>query len=163
MEINQKTKIIAVSVALLASFAAGRYATPDKVVTITKTVETDKKSDVTKTDINKKTRKKIVIVETKKPDGTDQKTTTITDATDTNNKSDSVKSDISKKDDETSKTVTKGDKVTISMLAGAQFNVTNGSPLLYGGSITKPVLGPITLGIWGLSNASGGFSLGLTF
>lgn len=163
MEMNLKTKLIICSIALVGAFAAGRYATPDKIVTITKTVEIDKKQDTTVTDSKKKRRKKIVIVENKKPDGTDQKITTITDATDTDNKTNSVKTDTSKKDEESSKTITKGDKVTVSMLAGAQLNLNNGSPLLYGGSITKPILGPITVGVWGLSNASGGFSLGLTF
>jgi len=33
----------------------------------------------------------------------------------------------------------------------------------FGGSVTKPILGPVTMGLWALSNGNAGVSVGLTF
>jgi hypothetical protein len=37
-----------------------------------------------------------------------------------------------------------------------------GTPI-YGGMLSKQLLGPISIGVWGLSNATGGFALGISF
>ncbi len=159
-----KTKLVIVVVYSVTVFAVGRYMAPTKVVTEVKTVEVVKTKEVSATDKKKKSKKKIVIVENTSPDGKKEKTTTITDDTVTTDKSKEVSTSDSSKSTESRKEVTRDtSKVTLSFLAGAQFTTGDGLPLVYGGSITKPILGPITLGVWGLTNATGGFSLGLTF
>ena len=43
------------------------------------------------------------------------------------------------------------------------FKMSLTGPLIYGGEISRRIMGPIYLGAWGLSNASGGLSLSLEF
>ena len=156
-----KTKIIIVVIALGTSFAFGRYTVPEKIKIETKIVEIEKKQD-TSTVSNKKNRKKktIVVVDIK-PDGEEHKTTTITDDTSSDSNKHDNQSDITAVTQDQTKEVIKGsDKVTISGMVG--INVLTGLPS-YGASVTKPILGPITVGIWGLTPGVCGGSLGLTF
>jgi hypothetical protein len=158
--VNNKYKIIIVVVSLAIAFAVGRYSTPEKIKTVTQTVTVHDIQTDTNTD--KKDNKKVVTVEDDKPTGEKVITTTTTDNSDTNTKIDQT--DDTTTNTTSTKEVTKGsDKVTILGLAGTQFG--KGSPLstVYGGSISKPVLGPITTGAWGLSNKTVGLSVGLTF
>lgn len=149
-----KIKIIIISVALLCSFAAGRYTVPTKTITVTKTVEVEKKTE------NKDSNKHYVVVkhETDKPDGTKEITTTKTE-TDTTQTKVTDNTNISQ---DQSKTVISGSqKVTLAALAGVQMP---GTPnIVYGASVTKPVLGPITIGIFGLTNSTFGASVGVSF
>lgn len=148
-----KYKVGIVVVVLLTTFAAGRYSVPEKVKIETKIVEVEKKVVEDK----KATHKTTKIITIQKPDGT--KETDETDVEDT--KTDDKTHDDTKTDSDVVKEVIKGsDKVTISALLGVDLRL--GTPI-YGGAITKPILGPITLGIFGLSNASIGGSVGLTF
>ena len=141
-------------VVLLGAFAAGRWSAPEKVKIQTVTVE--KKTDDKKSDTED--HKKITVTETTKPDGTKTKTTVITD--DRNTKTED------KSTDDTTKTMTKEvdkstSKVTISMLAAE--NLSSPSIPIYGVAITKPILGPLTVGIFGFQNSMAGVSVGLTF
>lgn len=152
---TDRTKYIIVGVALLTAFAAGRWLAPEKVkiekqiVTVEKQVDTKDKDD----------HKKTTITETTKPDGTKTKTTVITDDSQTK---DTTKTDTATKETET-KEITRGtSKVTLSALGGVHLGLGS-QPVVYGGMISKPVLGPITIGIWGLSDATAGASIGLTF
>jgi len=143
-----KTKLLIVGVALLAAFAAGRYTVPEKVKIVTQTVEVEKKQE--NSDLKEHTKTTIV----KKPDGSSV-TTIETVADDKTNETDS-----STIDTQTSKEITRESQVTISALAGVNIS----SPaMVYGASVTKPILGPITIGLWGLSNATIGVSVGLSF
>jgi len=154
---NRTQAIIGV-VALIVAFALGRYTLPAKVITEIKTVEVEKKVNDTKTDDQK--HEKTVIVDVKAPDGTETKTTTITDDTDT--KTDSASSDNTNTTKTDSKEVVYNtSKLTIAALAGA--NISSLSTPLYGGSVSKQILGPISVGVWGLNNGIVGASVGISF
>jgi hypothetical protein len=149
-----KQIVIIALIALVGAFAVGRYSAPEKVVT--KTVEVEKKTEDKQVD--SQDNKVTTITETDKPDGTKVKTTVIADKKD-------VQVDDKKTDDIT-KTETKeidrgSSKVTISLLAGE--NVTSPGIPTYGLSITKPILGPLTVGVFGFQNGLIGASIGLTF
>ncbi len=150
------TKQIAIvgAVALLTAFAVGRWSAPTKVKI--QTVEVEKKTDDKK--VNVDDHKLTTITETDKPDGTKVKTTTIAD--DRNTKVEDKKTDDVSKSvvEELDKTTS---KITISALAA--LNVTKPGLPMYGASITRPILGPITVGIFGLQNGTAGVSVGLTF
>lgn len=148
---TKKTKVLIISVALLTSFALGRYTVP------TKTTETKDTSTTEDKTTDKTKHKKVTIVETTKPDGTKTKTTVITEDTDTHKTDDSATHEI-----DTKETVRGDSKVTISLLGAIQVNdLTQG--IVYGLSATKPVLGPITIGVFGLTNKTVGASIGLSF
>lgn len=146
--------IVGAAILLLASFATGRWLAPTKVVTEIKTVEVEKKVDTTTT---QKDEHKTTVV-TEKPDGTKQ--TVITDDTHTGTKSKdtTVVTDTS----DTTKTVTRDSaRVTVSALGA--INIHDISTPVFGVSITKPILGPLTVGVFGLSSGVAGASIGLTF
>ena len=148
-----KNKIILAVIALVIAFGAGRWSVPEKVQIQEKTVK-DTKVDV---DLNQNKHEETKTVEVTKPDGTKIKTTVTKEDTSTNKSVDKQSDTTIEKE----KTVTaQTAKVTISALAGA--SLSQFTPV-YGASITKPILGPITIGVWGLSNATGGLSIGLTF
>lgn len=161
MELSNRNKAIIVGVSLATAFVIGRYTVPEKVKIETKIVEVEKKS--TDSDVGVKTdkHKKVTITKTTKPDG--EKTVTIT-------KTDDDSSDVNVNNKQTTQTTTDkdtlkeitaaGSKLTISALAG--FDLGTMKPT-YGASFTKPILGPITIGGFILSNGSCGGSLGLTF
>lgn len=161
MTITRNQKIIALAVSYVVVAAVGRYTVSEKIVTVTKTVEVEKKHEDDKTDEKKNTHVKKVIQTTKKPDGTITRTTTVTDdSTDDTKTNDTIATTDNKQTDSIT-TITKGsDKVTISALGG--WDLTQGK-LVYGVSATKPILGPITVGAWALTNPSFGISLGLQF
>lgn len=136
---------IGLLVLLLAAFAFGRYTTPAKVETKTVTIEIEKVKQDTHTDTK--------IVEVKKPDGTITKTTeTKTDIVRTESKNE--------KTENTNQTIYNKQSVTVSVLAGYNYS---GNELVYGASVSKPIIGPITIGLWGLTNRTFGASIGLQF
>lgn len=147
-----KTKIIIAAISLLASFSIGRYSARSADVKLTEEVKTNSQTNETKN-----THTKTTITETKQPDGADTKVTVI----------DQVKDDvIAKKDDSVTgiqKTVTsKGSTLNISILGANDFSRGLLVPT-YGISVTKEVLGPITVGAFGLMNGVIGVSIGLDF
>lgn len=144
--------------ALLTAFAFGRFSAPAKVKTETKIVEVEKKTEKTNTD--KQTHKKTEIVTIIKPDGTKETHTVITDNSDAKSKQ-SETDNTSITEDKTKEVTYSQSKVTVSALAG--FNIFSPSLPDYGLSITKPVLGPITVGIFGFRSGMAGCSVGLTF
>ncbi len=153
-----KTKVILSIVALLTAYGFGRWSSPEKVVTVVKTVEVEKKKS--KTETSKEVHRTTTITETTKPDGTKTVTTTIREDSVTEREK-NTSENRSKSTEETKEITRASAKVTVSALAGIDI-LSPGAPL-YGASLSKPVLGPITLGIWGLTNSVGGVSLGLTF
>lgn len=148
MQIDLKYKIIIAVVALAVSFAVGRYTVPEKVKIETKVVQVEKQ------DTDKDTHKKTIVTVVQKPNGEKDSTTTTT--VDVVSKTDSIISDKS----DTTKQITKGSSTTLSLLGG--YNLNNNTPT-YGLSVTKPVLGPVTIGAFGLNNGTVGASVGLTF
>lgn len=143
----------------LGAYAFGRFSAPEHVKIETKIVEIEKKT--TDSDTNRDKHRETTTVEITRPDGTKEKTTKTVDDTQTDRKTHST-DDLSKTE-ETSKEVSRGSKVTVAALAGASLNLSGTSPLIYGGIVSKPILGPIAVGIWGLSNATAGLAVGLTF
>lgn len=155
---STKVKVIIVIVGLVTAAAVGRWTAPEKVRVETKTVEVEKES--TKTNIDKDVKKITTTTTTKKPDGT-VSTTTVTTSEDTS-KINRDKEDDKTVTSDTVKEVTRSSsKLILSAMAGA--SVTSLSTSIYGGSIQKSVLGPITVGAWGMSNGTAGLSLGLLF
>lgn len=159
-----KYKIIIVVVSLTAAFAAGRYTVPSKVITETKIVEVEKKTQDQKQDVAKNVKKRTETTETLKPDGEKTTTIVVTEETVTDKKTDKTTIVDKAKDEESRKEVISNqDKVIVSLLGGAKLINPGINPLVYGLSITKPVLGPIAIGAWGLNNGTFGMSIGLTF
>ncbi len=146
-----KTKIIIVSVSLALAFAAGRYSVPTKTVIETKVVEVEKKQE--NKDIDREKHKTTVTIE--RPDGSKETTVTETVGTHINTETSIDKESASS----SKKTTEKAASVTVSGLAG----LSDFKTPVYGASITKPFLGPIAVGFWGLTNSTFGISLGLSF
>lgn len=159
---NTKTKIGLVIGSLLTAYAFGYYESPEKIKTVTQTVEVEKKTENKETDVNRDKHRQTTTTETTKPDGTKTKTTTTTEDTTTNKKTDSSSIDDKSKSTEETKEVTKsGKNLNISLIAGAPV-LPPGIPV-YGVAVTTSLIGPITTGLWGLSNGIVGASVGLSF
>jgi hypothetical protein len=163
---DTKYKIIAAVVVVTGAFATGRWAAPTKVVTVTQTVEVEKKHEDVAVDTNKNVHKETKTTEVVKPDGTKETTTDVTEDTKAiSHEGDKTDTDSSRTEVSSKEVTRDSSKVTISVLGGAKvFGGSEGlNPPVYGGSISKPIFGPATVGIWGLSNGTVGCSVGLTF
>lgn len=134
-------KIIVCFTALIVAFALGRYS---------KTVDT---TSQTTTQVEKAQDKEehTVTQTVKKVDGT--VVTTITD--DTSTKTNQITNQTK---DSTAKA---NSTLNISALVANDFK--NPFQLVYGVSITKQLLGPITVGAFGLTNQTIGVSIGVNF
>lgn len=157
-----KQKVIISVVALGTAFAMGRWAAPTKVKIETKTVEVEHKTDTVKSDLDLNRHRETTTTTIKKPDGTVETTTKVVEDTNANKTRQEQDTDQVNKTSSQSKEVTYSQsKVTVSVLAGLS---VSGIPTpVYGASVTKPILGPVTVGFWGLSDRTLGASLGLTF
>ncbi len=161
MELTRKTKIIIVTVGLATSFAFGRYSTPEKIKIETKIVEVEKKTDDKKIIDKEKKHVKTTVTEIDKPDGTKIITSVTTDDSTDDTKTTDIATDDTTKNTDITKEVTKGsNKVTVAALGGIDF--TNGH-YVFGASVSRPLLGPVTFGLFGLSDLTFGISLGLQF
>lgn len=158
-----KTKVVLVLTSLVTAYAFGRWASPVKVITETKTIEVEKKSSDSKSDTDRNKHKETIVTEVVHPDGTKETTTrTIEDST-TNKKTDTeTRDELSQSQSSSKETVYSSSKVTVSALAGVSLTDFSRPPV-YGGSVSKPVLGPITVGFFGLTSGVVGTSLGLSF
>jgi hypothetical protein len=161
MQLTTRNKIILVVVYTAIAVAAGRYMTPEKVKVETKIVEVEKKTDdkdVAKEDVK---HKHIVVTQDSKPSGETIVTTDTTYDDKDSEDSKEIKTDTSSKDEAVVKeTVYNNGRVTLSALGG--INLSTLAPV-YGASIVKPIVGPVAVGIWGLSDGSCGVSVGLQF
>lgn len=148
-----KTKVLLGALTVLVSYAFGYYFAPYKTKTVTITVE----KKTTDEETQKQKHKKTTITETTAPDGSKTKTTQITD--DEGSKTDIAQiDDVSKSE---TREVTKSSRtVNLSFMAGIPLSFGAITPV-YGGAATTSLIGPITIGAWGLSNATIGMSLGL--
>lgn len=160
---------------IVVAFAFGFYMAPEKIK-IQKEIQyvesTKKQSDESaKQDSQRDKRVEKTTTEITRPDGTKEVSTRTVEDSTTSRKSESARNER----DESNKTSTEKETkeitagrnhLTISALAGPQLKLSSGvslGPLVYGAHITRPLLGPITVGLWGMSSGSGGMSLGLTF
>jgi len=148
-----RTKYLLAALAVLVAFATGRWSAPDHIKI--QTVEVDKKTDNKK--VEDDTHKTTTITETQKPDGTETTITVITD--------DSIDkiTDKSTEDDEktTTKEIDKSSPTTLSVLGGIK-PFSSSSPI-YGAQVYRPVIGPLGIGVWGLTNVTVGASIGISF
>lgn len=141
---STKIKVLIAVVALAAVFAAGRYSVKSTKTTETVQIDEKKKEDI-KTDTH------TVIV--KNPDGTT--TTTIDSHTDTH------RTDTTKTIDQVVQETNKRKTLQVAVLTAYNFNSPAG--LDYGLSVSKEVLGPITVGAWGMKSGVVGLSVGMNF
>lgn len=142
-----KYKITGGVLALAIAFAFGRYTAPMVPNVKTKVNETIDDKKATDKDVHKK----IVIVKEK-----DKTTTTITEDTDT--KTNETKDTNIKVD----QTVTAPARSTLNVSGLAGIDFVKGQPV-YGASVSKELLGPITVGAYGLTNGVVGLSIGINF
>ncbi len=157
-----RNKLILAAVALATSFAFGRYTVPQKIEIRHEvvTVEVEKKD--THKDQQTEQNRKTTETEITRPDGTKvrRKVTETEKKTDTE-----IKQTVERERDQKvtdSKVVTTFQGLSVSFIAGPNFTDL-GSGYVYGGHISRPFLGPVSLGVWGLSSGHGGISLGLQF
>lgn len=144
---SDKNRILISVIALALAFATGRYTVQSPTIKATVHQVED-----TNTQTAEKEHKKIVIVEK-----AGEKTTTITDDVDT-----SIKQD--RHDDVKSvETITPPKTGTLNLSALAGVDSLNRFKPIYGAAVTKQVLGPITIGAFGMSNSVVGLSVGITF
>lgn len=158
-----KAKIIIVSIALLASYAFGRYSAPTKEKIVTKTVEVEKKSDQTQTDAERNHRRETTTTKETHPDGTTTETTHSVDEAETHKETNKSSTDVITKSATEDKEITRdAAKVTISALAGLKVTDLT-SPPVYGAQVYRPILGPIGVGVGAFTSGLVLFSIGLSF
>ena len=137
-----KTQSIILAVAVILSFGFGRYSNRTAASTKIQS-ETD-----TQTKQDQVTDKRTVIV--KEPGG--KETTSITEETHVQTRENT--------DSQMKETVKASPQLQVSALAGLDLNAH--APT-YGVAVSKQVLGPITVGAFGLTTGIVGVSIGMTF
>ena len=146
-----RTELLVASIGLLTAFAAGRYSVSAPEV---KTDQTSSSVDNKQTDKNSHVQ--TIIVTIKDPSGAEKTTTTITKDTTTQVKDKDVLNTTFAQD------VIPPKRNTLNVYALAGVDVKTPG-VVYGVSVTKQVLGPISVGAWGLTSGIVGVSLGLSF
>lgn len=156
-----KTKIIIIAGALVLAFAAGRFLAPTKVKTETKIVEVEKKTKESESEKNR--HKETTIVEVTHPDGSKTTTTTIIEDSQANHKT-SETDQIARKETDTKEITYSGQKVHVMGMAGSSVpaDLHQLAPV-YGLSVSKDILGPVSVGAFGFTNKVYGVSVGLNF
>lgn len=154
--LSTKWKVIIVIISLLGAFASGRYSVPVKIKT-TEVSTDNKKVDV---DSTKDKHKETTTVTVVKPDGSKETTTKIVE--DDKAKTDSTV--VDNKTDNKETTVTKGSsRLNISVLGGVGLRGLPTITPVFGAHVSKDLIGPVSIGAFGLSDGTFGASLGLTF
>jgi VCBS repeat-containing protein len=150
--LSMKNEILAAGLLIVASFALGRFSI--SAVSATKLVESDNKTE--QKELDKDTHTKTETVTIKKPDGTTKTVTTIDTTAEV--KIDDKKTEVDNK----VQTSTPVKRPTINVSALAVLDLRTGLPA-YGASASKEILGPVTVGAFGLTNGVLGISIGLDF
>jgi len=141
-------KNLVVGAILLAgiSYGVGRYLQPAEVKIeikeIIKEVEIEKRNVVT------------IIREIVRPDGTKEVETRIVDKTTTEKDKTEMRSEIKK-------VKALKPQWRASIMAGIDGSFKN--PIIYGAQIERRILGPFSLGVWGMTNKTAGFSVSWEF
>lgn len=143
------TKAALIGVAISLAFLTGRYLAPEKV----RTVEVEKKvvEKETKKEIHEVTKK---VVHTN-PDGSTTEETTTTK--DTNVDRNTTATTDKNKDTEKSY---RGRFINLGVLGA--YDISKNVPS-FGIYANTTLVGPITGGVWGLNNGTGGVALGVEF
>lgn len=153
MTIPAKYQYIAGGVLIITAFAFGRFSVQKPTVKTQMTQQTNQKKDQ-KSD----THKQIVIVDQKQSNGAETKTTTINEVKD----SDTTTNTQSQTQIKQTVTPPKTQTLNISVLGTEDFSKGLNAPT-YGISVNKEVLGPVTVGAFGLMSGVVGVSIGLDF
>ena len=158
--LDWKYKAVIYGVILIGAFAGGRYSVSAPEIK-TEIAEQKKEETITDKKEDVKTHTETKIVEVKTPDGVDTKTTTVAEVKDVledTKRNDKVQDDTQIKQDIIPP---KTNTLNLSVLAATttgQF----GTPI-YGASVTKEIIGPITAGAFFLTNGTVGVSIGMSF
>jgi hypothetical protein len=146
-----KIKSISIIIVIVVSFIVGRYSAPEKI----KIEEKKVVAEAEKVFIDNQVETAKTTTSISKPDGTlYTRTKTTTKAKESASKQLTRSEDLSKNTE-----IINRSGVTVSVLAASNF-----SSLLtptYGVSVSKPIIGPIVIGAFGLVNGTVGLSLGL--
>lgn len=159
---SSRSRLLYSVVALVVAFAFGRYTAPDRIEIKREIVTVEVENKQTQKDQSIDQNKKTTEIHVTRPDGTTfkKKITQTEKKTDTQ-----LNQTIEREKDTTqreSKVVETSRRLSVSVIAGPDF--TNfAAPIVFGGHISRPFIGPISLGIWGLNSGVGGMSLGLQF
>lgn len=145
-----KNKLILAILGLSLAFVAGRYTNQ-----VTETSHSQVTSNEDK-NVQKDTHDKVITTITEKPDG--EKQTTITETKDVISVTQDDKHSVSVVD--TSKITGSSPKTTVSALAAIDIHTKLPT---YGASISHELIGPISVGVFGLTSGVAGVSLGITF
>lgn len=160
---STKVKVIIAVAVVAAAFAVGRYTVPEKVRVETKVVEVIKKVKDTSIDQTQKKDKRTTTTTIVRPDGTKETTTVVEEITHTDKKTDIVENEEKDKQaDSKTEVVKASSRLNISALGGVDFLHGPITPV-FGAAITKDIIGPVSLGAFGLTNGTAGVSLGLSF
>lgn len=146
---NLKTLVISVVVALLLGLGIGRYSNR-QAPNVTTNIDKTKVTDV-KTDIN--THKVTTVTETPKGD----KVTTITEDTKAETKRDTTS------DTKVAQSVVAPKSSIINISGLVALDTSRGFVPVYGISANKELIGPVTVGAFGLTNGVIGLSIGINF
>lgn len=146
-----KNELILGVIGALLMFALGRYSVSSPTIKTT-----ENQTIASNTDKDKNTHKQTTTTVVEEPNG--EKKTVITtneDTISTTHKTGDVSTHL-----EQTITPPKTNTLNVSALAATSFSEFKP---LYGVSVTKQVIGPITAGAFGLNNGTVGVSLGLSF
>lgn len=148
-----QSKVLLAALALTVAFAFGRYSAPTKPnITQTKAVVA-----TTQMVADKDTHKQTQIIVVRQPSGAETTTTTIKEDTvsvvDTNKQVES----------QTKTIVTQPVRSTVNISAMFGVDVRHPNAMIYGAQVSKQLLGPVQIGVYGMSNSVVGFTIGLNF
>lgn len=152
-------KLLGVVGVFAVGLAVGYYSLPAKVVT--KEVVKVEIREVEKKVTDKHTDRVIVVVETKKPDGTIVTEKRIVDKSTIETKTDKSTDTKSESNKETTKEYAKNQYSLRALVAKDLTNLA--APLVFGAAFDRKFFGPITVGVFGFSSGLGGVSVGLNF
>lgn len=159
---SSRTKGLLIALGIITAFGFGRWSGPEKVKIETKIVEVEKKTDETQTKTDRDKHKDTTTTEVIKPDGTKETTTHTVEDTQTNRSTDRNSTmDTTKNTETSSETTYASARVTVLALGAA--DITELGNRDFGISISRPILGPITVGAFGFHSGIVGAGIGLTF
>jgi len=152
---NPKYQIAGIVMCLAIAFGLGRFTVPAKVITKVQAVTVEK--DATQTDTNINTHKVVTKHEIDKPDGTKDITTVVTDTADDTQNSVSLKDKSSILDQST---IIVKSSHTVNFYALGAYDFSHNEPA-FGAHVSTDLVGPLQVGLFGLTNGTLGCSIGL--
>lgn len=157
-----KVRIIVSVAALVTAFAVGRYTVPVKLKIETKIVEVEKKTEKVDEKKNKDVHKEVTRQEVILKDGSRTITTKeITDIKDKGKIDSTSKDSVVKTEEHTKEVVRETSPTTIMIVGQSNLFSGNSGSMDFGISVSKPVLGPICIGIQAFKSGTVGAGIGL--